>query len=181
MGRYPLGDEMIKTSYVAARPLIADGDLIAIRSNGGGLPALTRFFTQSPYTHTAVAIWLADGLWLAEMGAGGNVLIPASRYIDADFDVFSSPVGVDAVREAIQESLRGKVDYDVVDLIRIALHNMLNFKLPTDTGGKICSSYNSIIYTASGWIAPEDMPSIPSPADIVAALGLPRLQVRILK
>lgn len=169
---------MIKTSYAAARPRICDGDLIAVRSKGGGLPALTRFFTNSPYTHTAVAIWLADGLWLAEMGAGGNALVPASRYADVDFDVFHSPVGVVAVREAILESLRFKVDYDIADLVRIALHNLLRFKLPMDTGGLICSSYNAKIYITAGWFT-DDFPSIPSPVDLVRALGLPKLTVRI--
>lgn len=158
--------------YADIRDQIRDGDLIAVRSNHRGLPALTRFFTRSPYTHTAVAIWLDGGLWAAEMNAGGNALVPLSRWANTDFDVFAHPPFEYAydVRYAILESLRGKIDYDLADLLRIAAHNVLHCKLPTDTGGLVCSAYSAKIYSLCGW-NPLLLPSIPAPSDLVAALN----------
>lgn len=156
--------------YADIRDKICDGDLIAVRSKHGGLPALTRYFTNSPHTHTAVAIWLDGGLWVAEMNAGGNVLVPLSRYQDTDFDVFDCPVDRRNVRTLTLELLRERIDYDFPDLLLIAAHNVLRFKLPTDTGGLVCSAYSAKIYRAAGW-EPVGMSAIPSPADVVAAMN----------
>lgn len=164
--------------YADIRGQISDGDLIAVRSNHRGLPALTRYFTHSPYTHTAVAIWLGNGLWAAEMNAGGNVLVPVSRWENTDFDVFACPVHRTDVCVAILETLRGKIDYDLADLLRIAAHNVLRCKLPTDTGGLVCSAYSAKLYTMSGW-QPLFLPSIPAPSDLVAAMNAtPLFEVR---
>jgi hypothetical protein len=164
--------------YADIRDQIRDGDLIAVRSKHSGLPALTRFFTRSPYTHTAVAIWLGGGLWAAEMNAGGNVLVPVSRWENTDFDVFTCPVDRTDVCVAILETLRGKIDYDLVDLLRIAAHNVLRCKLPTDTGGLVCSAYSAKIYTLCGW-RPLFLSSIPAPSDLVAAMpDYPLFEVR---
>lgn len=164
--------------YADARESIEDGDLIAVKSKHGGLPALTRYFTRSPYTHTAVALWLDGGLWIAEMGAGGNVLVPLSRYADTEFDVFDCPAYFELVRKVTLELLRDKIDYDFADLLRIALHNLLRCKLPTDTGGMICSAYSARIYLLSGWRPKCRPPLIPSPADVVRAIeAAPKLTV----
>lgn len=164
--------------YADIRDQIRDGDLIAVRSNHRGLPALTRYFTHSPYTHTAVAIWLGGGLWAAEMNAGGNVLVPLSRYQDSDFDVFSCPAAPEAVRILTLEFLRDRIDYDFIDLLRIAAHNVLRLKLPTDTGGLVCSAGSARIYRSARW-APVGLPSIPAPSDLVAALHAdPLFEVR---
>lgn len=164
--------------YADIREQIRDGDLIAIRSKHGGLPALTRYFTRSPYTHTAVAIWLDGGLWVAEMNAGGNVLVPLSRYQDSDFDVFLCPDSPEAVRILTLEFLRDQIDYDFIDLLRIAAYNVLRLKLPTDTGGLVCSAGSARIYVLAGW-KPVGMPSIPAPSDLVAALNAdPLFEVR---
>jgi hypothetical protein len=111
------------------------------------------------------------------MGAGGNVLVPLSRYADTEFDVYACPVDREITRLTTLELLRDKIDYDIADLLRIALHNALRFKLPNDTGGLICSAYSARIYKFAGWL-PCNMPSIPSPSDVVAALAaMPNLTV----
>lgn len=158
-------------NYEKARALIEDGDLVAVKSSHGGLPAVTRWVTRSPYTHTAVALWLDGGLWAAEMNAGGNVLVPLSRYADTDFDVYGCPVDRAKARLWTLELLRGRIDYDLLDLVRVALHHLANFRLPPDTGGMICSAYTANIYGFAGWRAV--LPRIPTPADVVAAIGEP--------
>lgn len=93
----------------------------------------------------------------------------ASRWANTDFDVFSCPVDPVDVREVVLETLREKIDYDLLDLLRIAAHNVLRCKLPTDTGGLVCSAYSAKIYTLCGW-RPPLLPSIPAPSDVVAAM-----------
>lgn len=148
-----------------------DGDLIAVRSNRGGLPKLTRFFTGSPYSHTAVVIYLDDMPWAAEMGAGGNSLVPLSRHASMPFDVFAFPGHRGLIRRNTLESLKGHIDYGAFDLLRIAAYNLLHFKLPrTDRGGMVCSAYSAWLWKGAGMRFPG-MPSIPSPADLVKAVG----------
>lgn len=118
---------------------VLNGDLIAPRSTHGGLPALTRLFTRSPYTHSGIVVELQGTAWVAEWALS---------------------------------SLDSKILYDIGDLVRIALWNALHFKLPrTDRGGMVCSAYSAQIYRNAGWTPPPSMPSIPSPADLVRALG----------
>lgn len=165
--------------YAAARDRIRTGDLVALRSTHGGLPALTRWVTRSPYTHTAVAVWMGPRLLIAEAGAAGNVLAPLSHYEGTDFDVFACPVQVSEFQSALWDVLGARIRYDVADLLRIAAHRLLGVPLPErDEEGLICSALSATIYLHAGW-TPADLPSIPAPDDVVYALGTPpRLAVR---
>lgn len=161
-----------RLDYRQARGRIADGDLVAVMSRHGALPLLTRLVTGSPYTHTAIALWLDGGLWAAEMGAGGNVLVPLSRYEARPFEVYEPP-GLSrlAIRNAVTESLRGKIPYDVADLARIALWRLARLALPAeDRGGLVCSAYSARVWRAAGW-RPARLSAIPAPDEVVAALG----------
>lgn len=166
-------------NYAEARAQIRSGDLIAVRSHHAGLAWLTAAVTRSPYTHTAVAVWLADRLLVAEMRAGGDVLVPASRYLDSDLDVFPCPVEPVAAIGALFDLLGMDIGYELADLLRIAGHELLGIALPPrDEGGLICSALSASIYLHAGW-RPADLPSIPAPRDVVAALACPpRLEVR---
>jgi hypothetical protein len=166
-------------SYGEARVLIRDGDAILVKGRRHGLNALIKLFTGSEYTHAGLAVWIGGGLYLAEMNAGGNHLVPLSRYADTPFDVYRPPM-TSAWAEmhtpagwagCVLDSLREKISYDFLDLARIAAHNALNLRLPrTDTGGLVCSAYVARVYQQAGWLAPVDMPSIPSPAALARAL-----------
>lgn len=148
---------------------VRDGDLIAVRSKSGGLPALTRFVTRSPYTHTAVVIRLDGEAWLAEMSAGGNNLIPLRRRAAQPLDVFGFPGDRAVARRCMLESLVRKIPYDVMDLVRIAAFNLLQFELPrTDRGGMVCSAYSSVLWRLAG--VALKTPAIASPADLVAGV-----------
>lgn len=165
--------------YLDARWRIATGDLLAIRSHHGGLPAITRRVTRSPYTHTAVALVLGGRLLVAEMNGGGAVLTPASRYGQTDFDVFACPVDRMEVTTAIFDLLGMDIDYDFGDLVRIGAHELFGFALPpVDDDNLVCSALSASIYLHAGMERGE-LPSIPSPRAVVDWLGTPAtLEVR---
>ncbi|OHC68623.1 MAG: hypothetical protein A3H93_09170 [Rhodocyclales bacterium RIFCSPLOWO2_02_FULL_63_24] len=166
-------------NYAEARGLIGTGDLVAVRSHRGGLSAITRVVTQSPYTHTAVAIWLGARLLLAEMNGGGACLVPASKYADTDFDVFACPVHSTEAEGAIFDLLGLDIGYDFGDLLRIAQHELLGRPLPAaDDKDLICSALSASIYLHAG-LPRSGLPSIPSPRDVAAWMGVaPTLEVR---
>jgi hypothetical protein len=156
-------------TYDELRPQVLDGDLVAVRSTRSLLGKLTRLVTRSPYTHTAIALWLDGGLWIAEMDGVGNVLVPLSQYADTNFDVFRSPVPAPGVRQAVLEQLRGHLAYGWLDVLYIGLHRLLGLPFPPDDGMAVCSSYVVRAYAAAGW-APQGLPAIAAPCDVVAAL-----------
>lgn len=154
-------------NYAEARGLIKSGDLIAVCSHRGGLSAITRAVTRSPYTHTAVAIWLADRLLLAEMNGGGACLVPASKYADTDFDVFQCPAERGEVIHAAFDLLGLDIGYDFGDLIAIAAHELFGRPLPAaDDKNLICSALSASIYLHAG-VSRQGLPSIPAPRDVV--------------
>ncbi len=164
--------------YADARALIRNGDMVAVRSSHGGFPALVRAVTGSPYTHTAVALWLEGGVYLAEMDGAKAVLVPLSQYADSNLDVFGCPVDGERVKASALAMLRERIDYDYVDLLRIAAWRLLRLPLPAeDKNGLVCSAFTARIFLAAGWKASR-LPSIPSPDDMVVAVGgIPRLTI----
>lgn len=165
--------------YADVRDLINTGDLMAVRSHRGGLSALTRIITKSPYTHTAVALWLGDRLLLAEMNGGGACLVPASKYADTDFDVFACPMRAADVAGAMFDLLGLDISYDFGDLLAIAAHELLGRDLPpVDDRNLICSALAASIYLNAG-LPRGGLPSIPAPRDVAAWMGVgPTLEVR---
>lgn len=171
---------MIVGTYHEIRPHVADGDLVAVRSRHGVFPNLTRLVTGSPYTHTAIALWLDGGLWIAEMRRGGNVLVPLSQRANEDFDVFDCPPEVNRanLRAWLLERLRSKIDYDVRDLARIAAHRLLGVPLPAqDDDQLVCSAWSAMAYLHCRWQPRHVLPSIASPGDVVRALGMPKARL----
>ncbi|MES9873158.1 MAG: hypothetical protein ABW146_08605 [Candidatus Sedimenticola sp. 6PFRAG7] len=161
--------------YLTARGRIKDGDLIALKRSRGWFWQLVRWVTRSAYTHTAVAVWLEGGLYVVEMNSAGNVLVPLSQY-RSPFDVFACPVNRAQAKEMALWSLRNPIGYGWTDLLYIAAHNLLALRTPRDTGGIVCSALSALIYRQAGWQA--TLPNIPSPADLVAALGESQMEVQ---
>lgn len=164
--------------YAAARDQIQSGDLIAIRSRHGGLPAVIRWVTGSPYTHTAIAIWAEGRLLIAETTGAGSCLRPLSTYAGNDFDVISCPIDRVLVRMAVWDILGVKADYDLADLLRIAANRLFGRPLPSaDDEAQICSALSAAIWQLAGW-RPAGLPSIPAPDDLVRAAGAVWIEVR---
>lgn len=172
------GNGAPRLTYAEARSQIKTGDLIAVRSTHGGFAALVRWFTKSPYTHTAVAIWVCGRLLMVETRILAGI-VPMSQLGDKDFDVIRCPVADPeyVVIEAFN-ILGLPIGYDFVDLLRIAARLRLGWKAPqVDDDSKICSALSASIYRLAGW-RPEGLPGIPAPCEVVAAAGPVAIEVR---
>lgn len=158
--------------YEDLRRLVLDGDLVAVRPAHGGWARLVQWATRSPYEHCAIALWLDEGLWVAEMDGAKNVLVPLSQYAQTPFDVFPCPVDRSLVRDDVLVTLRGRIRYDWQDIWRLALNKLFGVPLPTvDDANMICSSWAAYIWLRCGWKPAGRLPSIATPAEVVAALG----------
>jgi hypothetical protein len=161
-------------NYTTAREMIETGDLIAVKGRRGIFSILTYTITNSPYTHTATAIWIENGLWIAEINLSGNRLVPLSQ-ITEPFDVYDCPVrDRENVRASILQRLRIRQKYGVGDLFLIALKELFGIRTNT-TKYDICSEYCMKIYKDAGWIT--TLPKIPSPKDLVKTLGNIKIEV----
>ena len=159
-------------SYESIRPYIQDGDLIAFKTPSGVFPRLIRLFTGKPYTHLAGALWLDDGLWIAEMDGLKNVLVPLSQYAKIPFSVFTCPVSDrEAVRSQLLEGLREHITYDWMDIVRLGLYFLFRVPLPKENDSLQCASWMARAYARSGWEPALKLPSIPWPGIVVEALG----------
>lgn len=163
-------------NYDKARKFITDGDMIAVRETHGFLTLFTKFFTRSGYTHTGIAIWIDDGLWLAELNAGKNHLIPLSQLADTDFDAYHCPISdVSMVRAAVLQSLRVKIPYGFAALFVIGLLCFLRLKVFLHARKVlVCSGYCVSVYEAAGW---PERSRLLSPQQLADML-LKKLEVR---
>lgn len=154
--------------YATARSYIRTGDLVAVRSVHSWLGRLTQLVTRSPYTHAGLAIWLEDGLYMAEINGGRNHLVPMSQL--TDFDVYDPPVGLSDLKTAILAMLRLPIDYGVIAFIMIGLLNLLHLQVFIHWRRLlVCSGYCVATYEQAGW--PEHSRII-SPAELAKLLKL---------
>lgn len=154
--------------YEEARTQIATGDLIAVRDAHSWLGRLTQLITRSTYTHTGVAIWVGDRLYMAELNGGRNHLVPPSQL--KNFDVMACPAGLVNIEEAILVSLTHPIDYGFAAFVMIGLLNLLHLKLFVHWRRIIvCSGYCVAVYESAGW--PERSRTI-SPQELVDQLDL---------
>lgn len=162
-------------TYPQARPLINTGDLISVRGKHGLLARIMRI-GGATYTHSGVAIWFNNGLWMAELNGGRNHIVPLSQLAGASFDVHYPPVpDQNAIEAATQERLREPIDYSLLALVVIGLFNLLGIPFPGRTARfLVCSSYCADIYIKAGW---ADRPRLLSP-DELAGLLHKKLEVR---
>ena len=166
-------------NYTDVRAGIRSGDLIAFRKRRGLLARLTRWVTKSPYTHTAIALWVGFSelprLLIAEQKESGAFLTPLSQYAATDFDVFEAPqeVVID-VGDTVWQTLGEPIHYDFADLLCIAANRLFGWPLPKrDDASLVCSALSATIWLKSGWQPRWPLPSIPAPDDVVSALGVP--------
>lgn len=162
--------------YAQARNLIEDGDLIAVRGTHGALAAATRSATDSPVTHTGIAFWQADGLWMGELNGGGNHGVPLSQLEGTDFDVYYPPVpSRKKVRASLLAALRDKQPYGFLALPVIGLLNWLRIKVFIHWRQiLVCSGWCVKVYEGAEW---PERSRILSPAELVDLLVL-KLEVR---
>jgi hypothetical protein len=162
--------------YAQARQYIEDGDLIAVRGRNGLLAHLTRLLSRSPVTHTGIALWMGEALWMVELNSGKNHAIPVSQLDGMPFDVYDPPVpDRAAIRAATIAALRSKISYAFIALPVIGLLNLMQVKVLLHARRLlVCSGYCVLIYEVAGW---PERTRILSPAELVAQLHL-KLEVR---
>jgi hypothetical protein len=157
-------------NYNDVRNSIRTGDLIAVKKTSGFLPIATRIVTQSPYTHTGLAIWSGGRLLLAQTNAGGCNVVPLSQEAEYDFDVFECPVDRDKCESVIWAELGTRIPYGFLDLARIFGYKVFGIPLPKADGADlVCSALSATIYKKCGW-TPEGLPSIPWPGAVTDQL-----------
>lgn len=155
--------------YEQAKLQIGDGDLVALKRADTWFWRLVSWVTNSPYTHTAIAVRIGTGAFVVELHWSGPRIVPLLSYRHP-FDVFRCPVSQETVRRAAFEFAAKRIRYDWLDLIRIGLFNLFRLKPSADDGGLVCSSFNARIYRHAGWQPPPKFPRIPSPAAMVRAM-----------
>jgi hypothetical protein len=154
--------------YQDVRSQVLTGDLIAVKRKTGLFPIATRIVTNSPYTHTGIAIWAGNRLLLAQTNAGGCNLAPLSQEAIYDFDVFDCPVNRDACEAEIWQELGSRIAYGFLDCVRIFGFKVLGIPLPKKDGPDlVCSALSARIFENAGW-KPINLPSIPWPGAVVA-------------
>lgn len=168
--------------YDDARPMIQTGDLIAVRRRSGPLAIATRLVTDSPYTHTGVALWVGPPgdrrLLMAHINGGGAGLVPVSQEVEFGFDVYPCPVDRAEVERAIWATIGVRISYSVGDLVYILLYLKLGVPLPQQGDDYICSALSAYLYLLAGW-KPSNLPAIPWPGATVASLEVgPLVKVR---
>lgn len=157
-------------NYADVRNSIKTGDLIAVKRRDGVFPIATRIVTNSPYTHTGIAIWTGGRLLLAQTNAGGCNLAPLSQEAIYDFDVFECPVNRDKCEAATWAELGSRIPYGFLDCVRIFGYKVFGIPLPKNDGKDlVCSALSARIYMNAGW-EPVNLPSIPWPGAVTDQL-----------
>jgi hypothetical protein len=176
--------------YDEARSQIRTGDLIGVRDVHNWLGRLTIFFTRKPYTHTGVAVWCANRLFMADLNSGRNALHPLSQF--KSFDVCSPPAGADdrtCIERAVFDWLANPINYGFLAFFVIGLRCFLGLKtfihwrkIVVCSGGSVSIYEIAALYMKSmnmnvppAWL---DHNRMLSPGELVEELGPPRLQVR---
>jgi hypothetical protein len=174
--------------YAAARNLIQDGDLIGVRDVHGLLGRATVHFTHRPHTHTGVAIWLDERLFMADLNSGRNALHALSQL--GAFDVCDPPAGIwrPFIRQAIFSWLASPINYGFLAFLMIGLRCYLRIKAFIHWRHiRVCSGASVEIFETAaalmreaGLAAPtawKDHNRMISPGELVDELGPPRLRV----
>jgi hypothetical protein len=167
-------------NYDQARSKIQTGDMIAVKRTTGLFPIATRIVTNSPYTHTGIAIWAGCRLLLAQTNSGGCNLAPLSQEAIYDFDVFNCPVDRNTCEAVIWNELGNRIEYGFFDCARIFGYKVFCIPLPKRDGKSlVCSALTATIYQKAGWLPPVGFPSIPWPgADVAALQNAMKLEVK---
>jgi len=156
--------------YDDVRNSIKTGDLIGVKRTTGLFPIATRIVTNSPYTHTGIAIWAGGRLLLAQTNSGGCNLAPLSQEAVYDFDVFDCPVDRNKCEAAIWAELGTRIPYGFIDCARIFGYKVFCIPLPKEDGPDlVCSALSARIYMNAGW-QPVGLPSIPWPGAVTDQL-----------
>lgn len=155
-------------TYKTARRSIGNGDIIACHYRGG-FWSLVRRITGSKISHVGIAVWLGQGLYVAEMQQGGNILRPLSQ-TTSDFTVYKNPVSANKTKSVTLTVLRQRIRYAFLNLLLIGFNHLLHLRISNSSRAKAtCGTFVRRILVRSGW-HPGNLPKNPSPAQLVKQL-----------
>lgn len=131
--------------YREARQFICTGDVIAVRDSKSWLGRLIQRVTGRPHTHTGVAYWLDDQLYMASLNSGRNHLSRLSQL--KDFDVCMPPNGLyrDAIKQATDDWLEHPIEYGFLAFVAIGLECLLRMRTLFD-------NWRNIVVCAGGTV-----------------------------
>ncbi len=130
-------------SYADIRGEICDGDVFAVK-NRGLFSIAVRVLTGESVNHVAVAVWIGDGLWVAEMREGrGYRLVRASGWLQENqgklvFWVEAPPVvrGNDSMLRIVVETKAENPGYSNRTLVKVWSSQLVN---RMKKGAMVCS------------------------------------------
>jgi hypothetical protein len=164
-------------NYQQARNTIQTGDLIVNCRAHSILGTMTQTFTHSKYTHSGVAVWLGDRLFMADLNSGRNHLTAVSQL--EDFDVYEAPPGLHEhdIETAIFDWLAKPINYGFLAFPVIGVKCALGLKTFIHWRKIIVCSGGSVqIYEMAGW---SEHSRMVSPGELAAMVGPLRVQVRL--
>ena len=126
--------------YDEARPLIQDGDIVFLRRHHGLFANAITWISQSPETHTCIALWVDSRLMVAGM-ASTNCLFPLSHYQDLDFDIYECPADRVLIRKSAFDFLGVEIPYAFFDLLTTGIRKLFNLDFGHSSKGMICTAW----------------------------------------
>lgn len=163
--------------YAAARPLICNGDHVAIYGTDvkAKVIAWAQRWAKLPHpgaTHVGIAYHEGDRLYLAHIIGTGNASVYLSQYADHTLVISAAPVDFD--RDALDYCLESHQRYGFLDLVRIGVRLIfMRWFIVGDLGGDsyedlVCSQFTSRFYGMCGWT--KKVAKLIAPAEITAHL-----------
>ena len=151
-------------NYAEKRNEIKTGDLITVSFSTGLFWMLVAFITRSKRSHSGIALWHGDTLFIAEQNPQAPSLVRLSQYMYriSVIEVTTPPIAFtkNVIEAAIMDKLRDPMPYSYYQLVLAGLERITGFPLvPAQAYGNsaICSMWALAIYIeVDGRISPKD-------------------------
>lgn len=137
-------------SYVEARSLINDGDVVFIRNKNTIVAKAIRFFTKSKYSHVGFAFWIETAgrkrlMMVEAQGKANRRVVNMSFYAGVELDVIAAPRDWCEIGNVALGRL-GQVEYSWLEAAYVGIREFLlkyfQIEIPRkDFPGEICSEY----------------------------------------
>lgn len=152
-------------SYSNLEALVKNGDTIAIEGTSLISKAI-KLITGESVSHTGIALWLNNILYVVEMDMDKNVMVPLSQYANNHVQVYRHPnVTTEISSSIILALLVEEVSYGWFDIFKLFCYKTLNLSFMTKdtTHSMICTSLNQKCYVnanlpiATGLLTPGEL------------------------
>ena len=157
-------------SYSMLRTMIKNGDTIAVNGNSLISKAI-KFITKENISHTGIALWQDDRLFVVEMDMDKNVMVPLSQYEHNELHVYRHKSNIEISSNTILDLLKQPVNYGWIDIVKLFGYKTLgvSFLTKDTTNAMICTSLNQKCYKQSNIDITE---GLITPGELCAQLEL---------